>query len=191
VIKLFLGISLILVGLFILGSTFLPIIREELGYDLRGYQTPQSLNTLEPIDREFGILIPKINANAHVIKNVNPFKEKEYQLALSQGVAHAKDTALPGQKGNIFIFSHSSSDFFNAAKHNSVFYLLSKLEKEDQIKLFYEDKEYDYSVDNKKIVETDAVEYLTDETKNETLTLMTCWPPGTSLKRLIIQATRL
>ena len=60
----------------------------------------------------------------------------------------------------------------------------------DIIKIFYEDKEYEYKVLSKKIVESYDIKYMTDSTKEETLTLMTCWPPGTSVKRLIVEAIK-
>lgn len=189
--KYFLGLALILFGLAILGGTFLPIFQQEINYRLAKYRNPEEINNqITPLDTDFGIVIPKINANAHVIKDVDPFNSKIYQSALSRGVAHAKGTSLPGVPGNIFLFSHSSADFLNATRYNSIFYLLTKLEKDDQIKLFYEGKEYDYLVKNRQTVDASAISYLTDDTKEETLTLMTCWPPGTSIKRLIIQATK-
>lgn len=189
--KYLLGIGLIIFAFVIFGGTFIPIIRQEINFRTNKYDSPQEIKQITPVDTDFGIMIPRIRANAKVIKNVDPFISAEYQVALTRGVAHAKGSALPGQPGNIFIFSHSSVDFLNASKYNSIFYLLTKLEKDDSIKLFYEDKEYDYLVIEKTIVNADEIEYLTLEpTKEETLTLMTCWPAGTSLKRLIIQATR-
>jgi sortase A len=189
--KYLLGIGLILFALVIFGGTFIPIIRQEIDFRLNKYDSPQEIKQVTPVDTDFGIMIPRIQANAKVIKDVDPFISTEYQVALTRGVAHAKGSSLPGQPGNIFLFSHSAVDFLNATKYNSIFYLLTKLEKDDSIKLIYEEKEYDYSVIAKSIVNSDDIEYLTLEpTKEETLTLMTCWPPGTSLKRLIVQATR-
>src|SRR5687768_8091733 len=43
----------------------------------------------------FQISIPKINANAPVIPNVDPFNEIEYKKSLENGVAHAKGTVMP------------------------------------------------------------------------------------------------
>lgn len=186
--KYFLGVALIVFAIFILGGTYLPVLRNEINYDLGKYQQRLGPKAIEPVDTNFGIVIPKINANARVIKDVDPYDPKIYQQALTKGVAHAKGSALPGEKGNIFLFSHSSSDFINATKYNSIFYLLTKLEKGDQIRLYYQTKSYVYLVEDKKIVNSDAITYLTNQTNKESLTLMTCWPPGTSLKRLIITA---
>jgi LPXTG-site transpeptidase (sortase) family protein len=95
---------------------------------------------------------------------------------------------LPGEGGNIFIFAHSSTDILIAARYNSVFYLLHHLESGDLIKLWYQDHEYLYSVTDKLYVSPQDTKYLTATPATETLTLMTCWPPGTSLKRLIVIA---
>lgn len=188
--KYILGILLTLVAIFIVGGTFLPVIQQEINYGLSKVSNPTEIKAIIPLDTDFGILIPKINANSHIIKNVDPLNSTEYHLALTKGVAHVKGSALPGQKGNIFLFSHSSSDFFNAPKINSVFYLLNKLELDDQIKLFYEGKEYLYAVQDKQVVSSDTINYLQLEDKGQSLTLMTSWPPGTSLKRLIVKADR-
>lgn len=133
-------------------------------------------------------VIPKINANSKVIKDVNPLNASEYQWALTKGVAHAKGSAYPGQFGNVFLFSHSSVNFYEAARYNSVFYLLSKLEKGDDVYIFYNKAKIKYSVTEKKIVDPKNISYLTNNSKKHTLTLMTCWPPGTTLNRLLVIA---
>ncbi len=186
--KYLLGIGLILFAVLILGGTYIPLLQQEINYRLGKYSLTQDIKETKPLDTDFGIIIPKIGANSRVVKNVDPFNSQEYQVALTKGVAHARGSSLPGQPGNIFLFSHSSADFLNATKYNSIFYLLSKLEKDDIIKLYYAGKELDYLVQDKKIVEPGAIEYLKGDSKDETLTLMTCWPPGTAIKRLVILA---
>lgn len=142
----------------------------------------------EVVDTNFGIMIPKIEANAKVLRDIDWRDPKVYQEALRYGVAHAEGTALPGKAGNVFIFAHSGIDFSEAARYNAVFYLMNKLEAGDVIQLFYEGKEYQYQVTGSKKVASDAVEYLEQDTSRKTLTLMTCWPAGTTLKRLIVEA---
>ena len=41
-----------------------------------------------------------------------------------------------------------------------------------------------------KVVDPSEVEYITRKTNTEFLTLQTCWPLGTTFKRLLIFATR-
>ncbi len=184
------GSILLILGFSIFILTFLPIFKEEAKYALgsTGFarKTPTSI---KPVDTNFGIVIPKIMANARVIDNVDPFNSREYQWALTKGVAHARGTAYPGRAGNIFIFAHSSSNWFTANQYNSVFYLVNKLEKGDKIEIYYKNKKYIYQVTEKKIVDAGDVEYLNPWVADTSiLTLMTCWPAGTSLKRLIVQA---
>jgi len=191
----FFGVILICLGFLIFILTFFPIIKEEIKYAVRlnpinlGSTRGSIPTEIKPVDSEFGIIIPKILANARVVDNVDPYNSKEYQWALTKGVAHARGTSYPGRVGNIFIFAHSSSNWFTANQYNSVFYLVSKLEKGDEIDLYFKKQKYVYEVIEKKIVEAGAVQYLSNTAGNTSiLTLMTCWPAGTSLKRLIIQA---
>lgn len=144
------------------------------------------MTLLKPVYTDFGLVIPKIRANSKVIANVNPYREEIYQKALTLGVAHAEGTALPGKIGNTFIFAHSSGDWFTANRFNSVFYLLNKLEKNDEIDIYYQKQKYVYKVIEKKIVTPSEIDYLTKKGAKRTITLMTCWPPGTTLKRLIV-----
>lgn len=179
-----LGLILFGLGVGILFLIYLPVAQEEVRFAIR----PRV--ALAPIDTTFGIVIPKLGANARIIENVDPFNGKEYQRALTRGVAHAKGTNVPGQNGTIFLFSHSSVDFYRAAQFNSIFYLIHKLEKGDTIELYYKGEKYAYEVTEKKRVKANAVEYLSPPTLGQTLTLMTCWPPGTTLERLLVFAQR-
>jgi len=147
-------------------------------------QEPQKL---EPANKEFSLVVPKIQATAPIIKNVNPFDSDVYQRALTKGIAHAQGTDFPGEENNIFLFSHSSEDFYEASRYNSIFYLLHRLTKDDKIIIYYQGKKHTYQVTKKQIVSPEAVQYL-QETGSEYLRLMTCWPPGTTLKRLLITA---
>src|SRR3989337_3904387 len=51
------------------------------------------------------ITIPKIRAQAPVIENVDPFNEPEYMEVLKKGVAQAKGTSFPGEKGTMYLFA--------------------------------------------------------------------------------------
>ncbi len=178
------GIGLIVLGFGFLGVTFYPVAKLEVEY--RTTKTTKA--EIIPLDTKLGIVIPKIGANSSIIKDVDPLNSKIYQQALTLGVAHAKGTPLPGDPGNSFLFAHSSVDFIQASKYNSVFYLLSKLEIGDQIDIYKEGKRINFYVTEKKIVEAEAISYLTSTNSDPSITLMTCWPPGTDLKRLLVVA---
>lgn len=141
-----------------------------------------------PSSTDFGIVIEKINANAKVVANVDPGDEKAYSQALTLGVAHAKGTNLPGEKGNIYLFSHSTDAPWNIVRFNAVFYLLRELQAGDRVVVFYQDKRYDYIVFDKKVVDPNDLTYLTNRYDSSVLTLQTCDPPGTLFKRLVVRA---
>lgn len=179
------------VAVFIVLLTYGRILWQELSFTVRSALPVTQSAPSEPVDRKFGIVIDKIGANAKVIPDVDPYNSRIYQVALTRGVAHAKGTGLPGQAGNIFLFSHSSVNFYEASRYNSVFYLLTKLEEGDGIELWYNGTKYDYVVMKKTVVPPTSVEYLKPlEPGRETVTLMTCWPPGTTYKRLLVIAER-
>ncbi len=185
------GLLLIMSAIGIVGLTFFPVIMEEIGYRARTITravAPQREKPIQPLDSEFGIIIPKLGANAHVIANVDPYDHEAYQQALSHGVAHARGTAFPGEHGNMFLFSHSSVNFYEATQYNAIFYLLYKLEKGDKISVWRQGKEYIYTIEEKKIALPSETSYLTQKTTERQLILMTCWPPGTNLKRLMVIA---
>lgn len=212
------GNFLVFSSLFMIAKTFYQPVREEVRYFMNqlaqkkyivlGEKTPeeqpqpkpgglsnvfqdnQQTEVLVPDDPNFSVVIPKVGANSRVLANVDPSKEEIYLPALEQGVAHSEGTAFPGEGGHIFLFAHSTDYFWNVGNYNAVFYLLYKLQKNDEINLFYQGQRFVYRVIRKEIVDPSQVEYLTRKTNREFLTLQTCWPPGTTLKRLLVFAAR-
>lgn len=173
----------VLSGILILILTFFPLAREEIRY---ATGVPK---TTTPVDSDFGIVIPKIGANARIIANVDPFDARAYQFALTKGVAQASGTSVPGASGNIFLFAHSSENFYEAMRYNSVFYLLDKLDKNDEIDVYYNKVKFVYRVTGKKFADPKEISYITGDRSGQTLTLMTCWPPGTNISRLLVIAS--
>lgn len=144
--------------------------------------------SIEPVNTEFSIIIPKLNVNAAVIQEVNAANYNEYIEALQKGAAHAKGTVYPGQEGNSFIFAHSTLNFWDQTRFNAVFMLLRKLEPGDRVVTFYKGQRQDYIVTDKKVVEASDVSSLTPFAEGKQLTLQTCDPPGTTLRRLVVTA---
>jgi LPXTG-site transpeptidase (sortase) family protein len=143
-----------------------------------------------PKDTQFNIVIPKINANANIVPNVDPGNEEAFTDALQHGVAHAKGTVFPGHRGNIYLFAHSTDSWWNVGRYNAIFYLLKDLSTGDEVITYFENIRYNYTVTETKIVDPSDVSYLVDSQKapDETLILQTCWPPGTTWKRLLVFA---
>lgn len=208
-----LGNFMVISSLVLLIKTFYAPLVQELAYSYRNlsgtayvvagdervrptHKTKDYLNNaknievLVPKDSEFSVVIPKIAANANVIAQVDPGNEREYLEKLKKGVAHAAGTSLPGEGGNVYLFAHSTDYIWNVNTYNAVFYLLYKLEQGDEINIFYQNKRYKYTVYDKKIVNPSEVEYLYQQPNEEIVTLQTCWPPGTALKRLLVFAKK-
>jgi sortase A len=182
---------LIVICVVILSLTFGQATTKEIEYQTRSvFKITYPEKTLAPPDTDFSIVIPKIGAAAKVVENVNPADPKDYLPALYKGVAHAKGTASPGQFGNTYIFAHSTDAFYNVGRYNAVFYLLGKLNPGDEIDIYYKGEKIVYEVTDKKVVEAGDVKYLGKLGEWNTLTLQTCYPPGTTLKRLVVVANQ-
>jgi len=144
---------------------------------------------LVPVSTDFSLVIPKIGANHNVFENVDPSNESEYLPILQKGVAHAKGTLFPGEGGTVYLFAHSTDSFWNVGRYNAVFYLLKELDAGDEIAVFFRGRRYNYLVSERRIEEASNVQYLSPNIdKGEFLVLQTCWPPGTTWKRLFVLA---
>lgn len=135
------------------------------------------------------IKIEAIKIDAPIIWGVKN-DESSVRQALQNGAIQIAGTALPGQNGNIFITGHSSDLLWAKGNYKTVFALLNKLVVGDLIQLKYHDTEYSYKVSEIKVVQpTDAS--VLDQTKDPILTLATCTPIGTTLRRLIVVAKQI
>lgn len=194
-------ISIILIGLglIILLFIFGPILKQEIDYQFTRIigvkysvdtiQTWSADRSISPPNTDFSIVIPKIDAIAPIIDGVDPTNSIIYLKALKNGVAHASGTVYPGEVGNVYLFAHSTDAFYNVGKYNAVFFLIGHLETGDEIDIYFRDKLYKYIVYDKKVIDAKDTEYLDIlESGEKTLTLQTCYPPGTTLKRLVVLA---
>ena len=146
---------------------------------------------LTPRDSNFSILIPKIGASAKVFPNVDISNQNKFLPILMQGVAHAAGSVFPGMNGNIYLFAHSTDNFWDVGRYNAVFYLLKDLKKGDDVVIFYKNQRYNYVVQRTEIVDPSNVSYLVNSQKQDKqqLILQTCWPPGTTWQRLLVFAS--
>lgn len=142
------------------------------------------------INMEADLIIDKLEMQAPIVFNVNAGSSVEYLQALENGVAHFSGTAMPdAQAGNTFIFGHSSYYYNSPGDYKDIFADLGKISLKDEIVIKRKDKdeEYKYQVSDIKIVESRYTEAFSQE-GSQRLTLMTCWPVGTSKQRLLIIA---
>jgi len=155
-----------------------------------------SLSNKEQIPAESRLLIPKIQVEVPIIFPQWSFKATDQEIesilqeALSKGVAHYYGTANPGEIGNVFISGHSSDYWWSKGQYKYVFALLDKLIAGDEIIIYHQQKKYVYKVYNVFVTSKEDTSVL-QPTKEPILTLMTCTPPGTNLRRLIVQAKQI
>ena len=108
---------------------------------------------------------------------------------LSKNLIHYKGTALPGKKGNTVIFGHSTlPQLFKPDNYLSIFSTLPTMKKGDKILLSYDGITYTYKVDDIFEVKPSQVEILNQKFDDSYLSVVTCVPPGTYLKRLVVRA---
>lgn len=144
---------------------------------------------IQPDMPENSIRIPTINIDAPISWRVNNLP-KEVSQGLSKGVIQVNGTALPGEKGNVYITGHSSNYVWIRQKYNSIFSNISKLVVGDMIYVKFGTEVYVYKVYDQKIVPANDLSIL-DPTNESRLTLATCWPLGTSLKRMVVLANQI
>lgn len=96
---------------------------------------------------------------------------------------------LPGLNGNPVIFGHSTLPFlYNPQDYKSIFSKLPDLEKNDEIYVKVDNITYKYLVSEMEVVDPDNLTVLDQEYSSPLLTLITCVPPGTYQKRLVLKA---
>lgn len=138
------------------------------------------------------IIIPKIGKNIPLVEVTQELVEDEKALNdifmkdLENGVVRYPSSVKPGENGNSFIFGHSSNFPWIKGNYNEVFALLDKVSYGDEIIIYYEQKKYTYIIREKSVIDPNNVGVIKKHALKPRLTLMTCWPIGTTLNRLIV-----
>lgn len=176
-------------------------ISQKIGYAFRSQDSASNSNDLPTISNfgddpvltgeipeleENTIYIPKINVTAPITWNIPNIPEK-VSSGLEKGTIHLLGTALPGEVGNVFITGHSSNYLWAKGNYKSIFALIPELVIGDQIYVRYSNVTYIYKINSKTTVKPDDLSVLKQE-DDSLLTIMTCWPVGTSLYRMVIVA---
>lgn len=138
----------------------------------------------------------------------NKLKVKEYTLSipklgikeakvvvggedLSKSLIHYLPKSLPGEYGNVAIFGHSTlPQLYNVNDYKTIFTYLFTLDENSHDKIYVkvDGVVYEYEVYDIFVVNPDEVSVLEQRYDNAYLTLITCVPPGTYSKRLVVRA---
>lgn len=141
------------------------------------------------VTADFTITIAKIAAHSIVMPDIDPWDVNAYQKALRIGVAQARGTALPDEKGTMYVFAHSSEPPWEILWHHPDFLRLGELQPGDKITVTYKKTLYTYKVVDKKVIWPTDTKYLTRDSGYD-LILQTCTPIGTAFQRLLVFANR-
>jgi sortase A len=110
-------------------------------------------------------------------------------MDLKKSLIQYPQTALPGQLGNGVIFGHSVlPQFFNPKSYLTIFSTLYRLKTGDEILIDFDNIQYKYLVEEMYEVSPDNLSVLEQRYDGRYLNLITCSPPGTYLRRLVVKA---
>lgn len=129
----------------------------------------------------YNISIPRLGiTNAHVSTVDNNVDEH---------LVHFAGTNLPPNQGNAAIFGHSTlPQWFDPTNYKAIFATAHTMQIGDAIHVTINNQIYTYKVVDIAIVEPEQANYFEQNTDGSYLTIVTCTPPGTIWKRLLIKA---
>ncbi|MFI5206119.1 MAG: sortase [Candidatus Paceibacterales bacterium] len=108
---------------------------------------------------------------------------------LSKNLVHYYGTSLPPQNGNAIIFGHSTlPQWFDPADYKTIFATLHTIKIGDEIDVKVDDIPYVYKVYSITIANPDDTNIFAQSYDNSYITIVTCTPPGTVWKRLVVRA---
>lgn len=139
------------------------------------------VKTTAPKITNYTLSIPKLDiANADVeVGSEN----------LKKSLVHYPGSSLPGELGNPVIFGHSTLPiFYNPKNYETIFSTLPEIQKGDKILARVDGIEYTYVVYNLFTVDPSEIDVLEQKYDTYDMSVITCVPPGTTWKRLIVKA---
>lgn len=160
-----------------------PEFADEVDYNLiQNWFPTASLPRLKPSKiTHYSLSIPKLKIKDAVVAVGGQEVKKT--------LIHYPGTALPGEYGNTVIFGHSVLPVFYSPKdYKAIFSLLPTLKNKDEFYIYFDGIEYVYQVEDYFEVKPEDVQVLEQRFNEQTLSLITCVPPGTYLRRGVIKA---
>ncbi len=171
------------------------------------YMSPgdNSSNTITALDPTLTIathdspylMIPKLNVEVPVVFG-SKTDVASMNIAMGNGVANfsvAGASAKPGEIGNFVISGHSAGNVYQNTNYKFIFSGLPRLVDGDLIYMDYEGKRYVYKMIGHTIVNPTDVKVLAQIAREHPdkplITLLTCYPLGTSRQRYIVYAEQI
>lgn len=129
----------------------------------------------------YTLTIPRLNLTNALVSAVDN--------DLSKHLVNLAGTAIPADKGNAIIFGHSTlPQLFNPKDYKTIFANAYQLQTGDEIIVKLGDVSYKYRIYSITVVNPTDTSVLEQDYSDSFLTLITCTPPGTIWKRLIVKS---
>jgi sortase A len=110
-------------------------------------------------------------------------------MDLKKSLIQYPQTALPGQLGNAVVFGHSVlPQFFNPKSYLTIFSTLYRLKQGDEVLVDFDKVKYKYLVEEMYEIQPTDLSVLEQRFDDRYITMITCTPPGTYLRRLVVKA---
>lgn len=200
------SIGFLSIGIFILMQVILPIVSFQIWWFGQKYSNQILISPKKSNGQILGVSVTNKDNFPAFVSTLTRKTQPNYDLFtmsisklkmekanvyvdsndLTKGLIHLPGSALPGEKGNLFISGHSAVSNFFAGK-NAVFARLPDLKKGDEILLEAANSKFTYKVVGIKVVDPSDLSVIpAPEEQGRYISLMTCVPPGLNLKRMIV-----
>lgn len=131
----------------------------------------------------YRLSIPKLNIDNAEVSTV------DYDL--TKHLIQYAGTANPGELGTAVVFGHSTlPQLFDSKNYRTIFATLHYIKEGDVIKVSILGKNLTYKVFAISILDPDDTGMFAQTYDSSYLTLVTCTPPGTVWKRLVVKSKR-
>ncbi len=129
----------------------------------------------------YKISIPRINIQDAVVTNSD--------FDLTKHLVQFNSDSVPPHEGNSIIFGHSTlPQLYDPRNYKTIFANAYKLTSGDVIVVESDNIKYTYKIESIIVVEPEDTSILSQNFTDSYLTIITCTPPGTIWKRLVIKA---
>jgi LPXTG-site transpeptidase (sortase) family protein len=136
--------------------------------------------------------IPALDVSVHIAFPKTP-DQSTISASLDAGkVVFYPGSVMPGDSGPIVILGHSAPLSWPKIKNVGVFTHLSDLKAGDKVYISLDNKKFTYSVQDSKIIEGgQEIDPTLLTNSGNVVLLVSCWPPGKNLQRIVVQANLL
>lgn len=131
--------------------------------------------------RAYTVSIPKIGIEDAAVSTMD--------TDLASHLVHFPGTAVPPERGTAAVFGHSTLPYlYDRNNYKTIFARIHEVTIDDTIIVSVNDTLYTYKIFAIEITDAEDSSYLAQNYDASYLYIITCTPPGTTWKRLIVKA---